>query len=172
MVCKYCSFTLLIRNKIMKDNDLDAFEKWLEIEFGEEVDKSKAWLYEKSIFRFACEYKHKEIEDLYKHLKHEHDLYRKHLKVYEDEILEYKEAARSEAEEVNRLQFENKKLREALEFYANYDNWKFEGNSACVIYMDGEPYPSHINGRAIRGFEELRVSGKRAREALKEITTN
>jgi hypothetical protein len=38
--------------------------------------------------------------------------------------------------------------------------------------MDGEPYPSHINGRAIRGFEELRVSGKRAREALKEITTN
>ena len=114
MVCKYCSFTLLIRNKIMKDNDLDAFEKWLEIEFGEEVDKSKAWLYEKSIFRFACEYKHKEIEDLYKHLKHEHDLYRKHLKVYEDEILEYKEAARSEAEEVNRLQAENKKLREAL----------------------------------------------------------
>jgi regulator of replication initiation timing len=47
-------------------------------------------------------------------LKHEHGLYKKHLKVYEDEILEYKEAARSEAEEVNRLQAENKKLRDAL----------------------------------------------------------
>jgi len=31
------------------------------------------------------------------------------------ELLEFKEAARSEAEEVNRLQAENKKLREALE---------------------------------------------------------
>jgi hypothetical protein len=30
------------------------------------------------------------------------------------EILEWKEAARSEADEVNRLQAENKKLREAL----------------------------------------------------------
>jgi regulator of replication initiation timing len=30
------------------------------------------------------------------------------------EILEWREAARSEAEEVNRLQAENKKLREAL----------------------------------------------------------
>jgi hypothetical protein len=113
---------------------------------------------------------------------------------------EWREAARSEAEEVNRLQTENtnlkeqdkiisneiktyieigrklqaqnKKLREALEYYANYDNWKFEDVAACVIWMDSEPYPSHINGKAIRGFEELRVSGKRAREALKEITTN
>jgi regulator of replication initiation timing len=31
------------------------------------------------------------------------------------ELLEWKEAARSEAEEVNRLQTENKKLREELE---------------------------------------------------------
>jgi regulator of replication initiation timing len=154
----------------MNDKDLEAFYKWVEIEFGEIQDHQRAYMYEKSIFRNACEYKQKEIEDLYKHLKHEHDLYRKHLKVYEDEILEYKEAARSEAEEVNRLQTENKKLREVLDFYADYNNWKFEDNSACVIYMDGEPYPSHINGRAIRGFEELRVSGKRAREVLKEIT--
>jgi hypothetical protein len=35
------------------------------------------------------------------------------------EILEWREAARSEADEVNRLQAENKKLREALEFYAD-----------------------------------------------------
>jgi len=36
-----------------------------------------------------------------------------------DDLKEWKEAARSEAEEVNRLQAENKKLREALEIYAN-----------------------------------------------------
>jgi hypothetical protein len=48
-------------------------------------------------------------------LKHEHCLYKKHLKALEDELLEYKEAARSEADEVNRLQTENKKLGEALE---------------------------------------------------------
>jgi regulator of replication initiation timing len=35
------------------------------------------------------------------------------------EILEWREAARSEAEEVNRLQAENKKLRKALMIYAN-----------------------------------------------------
>jgi hypothetical protein len=52
-------------------------------------------------------------------LKHEHNLYKKHLKVYEDEILEYKEAARSEANIVDELQTENKKLRKALEIYVN-----------------------------------------------------
>jgi len=48
---------------------------------------------------------------------------------YKDkEILEWKEAARSEAEEVNRLQAENKKLREALELiemancYTDYED--------------------------------------------------
>jgi len=48
----------------MNDQDLDSFEKWLEIEFGEEVDKSRSWLYEKSIFSFACEYKENENTDL------------------------------------------------------------------------------------------------------------
>lgn len=102
----------------MNEKDYKAFREWLETEFDfdESINGNRAYLYEKSIFRFACEYKQKEIEDLYKHLKHEHDLYREHLKVYEDEILEYKEAARSEAEEANRLQTENKKLREALEY--------------------------------------------------------
>ena len=36
-----------------------------------------------------------------------------------DELIEWREAARSEADEVNRLQAENKKLRDALEIYAN-----------------------------------------------------
>lgn len=48
----------------MKDKDLEVFEKWLEIEFGNEVDKSRSWTYEKSIFRFACEYKEAENKKL------------------------------------------------------------------------------------------------------------
>lgn len=39
----------------------------------------------------------------------------KRIKEFQAELLEYKEAARSEAEEVNRLQAENKKLRQELE---------------------------------------------------------
>ena len=134
----------------MNDKDLEAFYKWVEIEFGEIQDHQRAYMYEKSIFRFACEYKQKEIEDLYKHLKHEHDLYRKHLKVYEDEILEYKEAARSEAQEVNRLQAENKKLRKALNDWVQWENGQ--------ILMNGEYSGEDIN----------RLINK-AREALKEI---
>lgn len=50
----------------MNNKDLDYFEKWLEIEFGEEVDKSRSWLYEKSIFRHALKYKQDEIDKLNK----------------------------------------------------------------------------------------------------------
>lgn len=85
-------------------------------------------------------------------LKHEHDLYKKHLKVLEDELLEYKEAARSEADEVNRLQAENKRIREALEFYADEETWLGERVVGYPIALDDE--------------------GKKATEALKEITTN
>ena len=48
-----------------------------------------------------------------------------------DEFKEYREAARSEAEEVNELQTENKKLREALEFYANNEGslWSDAGGA-------------------------------------------
>ena len=149
----------------MKDKDLEAFEKWLEIEFGEKVDKSRTWTYEKSIFRFACEYKQKEIEDLYKHLKHEHDLYRKHLKVYEDEILEYKEAARSEAEEVNRLQTENKKLREALEFTLYCAEYLIRPEKE----LSHELPPTSYLTLSYEGDLDLINKCKKARKALKEV---
>ena len=50
------------------------------------------------------------------------------------EILEWREAARSEAEEVNRLQAENKKLREALELSlkANLELWEMPD----VVHLD------------------------------------
>lgn len=53
----------------MNDKDNEAFEKWLEIEFGESVDKSRAYLYEKSIFEFACKYKENENKKLKETLK-------------------------------------------------------------------------------------------------------
>lgn len=88
-------------------------------------------------------------------LKHEHDLYKKHLKVYEDEILEYKEAARSEADTVNELQAKNKKLREALEFYA--EPWE-----------RGE-YNGELLVRKLGSYDNFKEVHSVAREALKEV---
>jgi predicted transcriptional regulator len=138
----------------MNEKDYKAFREWIETEFDfdESINGNIAYLYEKSIFRFACEYKQKEIEDLYKHLKHEHDLYRKHLKVYEDEILEYKEAARSEAEEVNRLQDETKKLRS-------------ENSGILITSNSGILITSKINER----IDYLQAENKKLREALESI---
>jgi hypothetical protein len=68
------------------------------------------------------------------------------------EILEWKEAARSEADEVNRLQAENNKLREALKFYAERDNYLLiEDRDKSDIELD---------------------FGNLAREALKEINSS
>jgi hypothetical protein len=148
----------------MNDKDLEAFECWQkeiiqELKFNNAIGDNKHKGSLEFAWKAACKYKQKEIEDLYKHLKHEHDLYRKHLKVYEDEILEYKEAARSEAGEVNRLQAENKKLREALEFYADNYNWNF----SCTIWDGDWQRLNSIHS------ENFLVGGKRAREALKEV---
>lgn len=91
----------------MNDKDKEAFEKWWHDRYDEHV-QFRDWqgcdlLHEgkddnKDGWQAACEYKQKEIDELLKQLKHEHDLYKKHLKVYEDE---------------------NAKLRECVEFYAN-----------------------------------------------------
>jgi len=78
----------------MNDKDKEAFEKWLEIEFGQEVDKARAYIYEKSIFRFACEYMRNKSNPL-------------------DALSLYEKLERERAE--------NKKLREALEFIASHD---------------------------------------------------
>ena len=66
----------------MNDQDKEAFEKWWdEIRLrGQSTFGIVAITWQS-----ACEYKQKEIDELLKQLKHEHDLYKKHLKVYEDE---------------------------------------------------------------------------------------
>lgn len=104
------------------------------------------------------------------------------------ELVEWKEAARSEAEEVNRLQkeindlknltywtveqngnvtrhisiadveklqTENKKLREALEFYANKYSWQGTHIGPSDYWFDDK-----------QGYY---FGGLRAREALKEV---
>ena len=114
-----------------KDKDKEAFEKWCDLNGYLHIVED--FLYE--AWQAACEDKDKEI-------------------------LEYKEAARSESEEVNSLQAENKKLREALEFYADYRNWK-------VCY--GESWRSTLNKE---DCSLLNCGGGRARVALKEIKEN
>ena len=84
----------------MNDKNKKAFDEWLS-EAGNHYADALAYEFEKHLcfvsWQAACEYKDKDI-------------------------LEYKEASRSEADEVNRLQAENKKLREALEAIAkDYD---------------------------------------------------
>lgn len=82
----------------MNDKDKEAFNQWFELLGETHLERvvklnrgasSKAW-------QDACEYKQKEIDELLKQLKHEHDLYKKHLKVYEAE---------------------NAKLRKCVEFF-------------------------------------------------------
>jgi regulator of replication initiation timing len=100
----------------------------------------------------------KEIEDLKDYVGKLNKI-NNHLVNQLSEELGFKEAARSEAEEVNRLQAENKKLREALEFYADSTNY-----SRKIDYK-GLHYVSPIGEK----FELGEDNGKKAREALKEV---
>jgi hypothetical protein len=80
---------------------------------------------------------------------------------YKDkEILEWREAARSEADEVNRLQAENKKLREALEFYANCTRLTLDVKDLPIDPIIGAPIVSSMS---------IMDNGDRARKTLKEI---
>jgi hypothetical protein len=70
--------------------------------------------------------------------------------------------------EFEKLQAENKKLREALEWYANRNNWKFQSyNSDCKDVID-------FNDLGCRSYTveadfACSSGGRRAREALKEV---
>ena len=114
-----------------------------------------------------------------------------------DELKEWKEAARSEADEVNRLQTENtnlkeqdkiisneiktyieidrklqaenKKLREALEFYADPSTWQHLSDDAWDEDIIGlNSFDDCLKDCEVDGVKIL-TGGKRAREALKEI---
>jgi hypothetical protein len=85
----------------------------------------------------------------------------------EAENKEYKEAARSEAEEVNRLQAQNKKLREALEFYAEPDNYSLSTHIRPRV-RSTQRILTIKDLSEVEGYV-LPVGGLRAREALKEL---
>jgi hypothetical protein len=67
-----------------------------------------------------------------------------------------------------KMQAENKKLREALEWYANRNNWKFQSyTSDCKDVID-------FNDLGCRSYTveadfACSSGGRRAREALKEM---
>jgi regulator of replication initiation timing len=94
----------------MNDKDLDAFNEWRN-STSTRLDIHDAW-------QAACEYKREEYSNLMDAMtrtsQYNHKL--------QAENKEWREAARSEAEEVNRLQAENKKLRECVEYYADLDD--------------------------------------------------
>jgi hypothetical protein len=127
----------------MKDNDLDAFEKWFAMLDESHLNRviklnrgasQKAW-------QDACEYMQAELAY--------------HIFKIEAENKEWREAARSEAEEVNELQAENKKLREAMMIYANAKGLVFTDKGL------------HLKDARNGSFFELQEP---AREVLKEIT--
>ena len=69
------------------------------------------------------------IDELLKQLKHEHDLYKKHLKVYEDENAKLIEQDQIISQEIknyihiaDRLKAENAKLRLVVDHYAQADD--------------------------------------------------
>jgi hypothetical protein len=168
----------------MNDKDLGAFYKWVEIEFGEIQDHQRAYMHEKSIFRFACEYKQKEIDELIM----EKDFHAETLIELKSKIKELETFIRADVISTNwenkgyqeavhynwlddeirkvehhnfNLQAENKKLREALEFYGNEKNyWKRRSNSNTFTQIIKD-ITIHPDGSA--------YGGRRAREALKEV---
>lgn len=94
----------------MNDKDKEAFDKWW---ISNKYQLTSFYWHDTSLvgseilatWKAACEYKKETL------LECIHNYYS-----LMEELKEWKEAARSEAEEVNRLQAENKKLREALEY--------------------------------------------------------
>jgi hypothetical protein len=66
----------------------------------------------------------------------------------------------------DKLQAENKKLREALEFYGNTNSWIWTKTNLEYDRID----PSDTE--YVLSFATDKIGGKRAREALKEIKEN
>lgn len=142
----------------MNDKDKKAFDEWRN-STSTRLDIHDAW-------QAACEYKDKEqyIEGSI----HESDGIKREMtwkessdmmeKMYQNSIARLDR----EYKRIRELQTENKKLREALEFYANYDNWRKEfGNKL--------EYNAHrIKDDFTLDENFTPYGGKRAREALKQ----
>ena len=133
----------------MNDKDLEAFDKWFKGDLPKLPEIHDA--YERHIWQAALNWERNKAK---KFDETEIALANKIIENTNlmDELGEYKEAARSEAEEVNRLQAENKKLRGALKTSLKtiLELWEMPD----VVHLDE-------HGEAIN----------QAKEALKEIGT-
>jgi hypothetical protein len=128
----------------MNDKDKEEFDKWYSEEYAEIL-----WSHSTGdevvviTWQAACEYKQKEVDEL-KNITswtvEQDGKVTRHLSICD----------------IEKLQAENKKLREALEFYA------VNGLAMVEVGM-------RIDERLTKEFY---INGSYAREALKEITTN
>jgi hypothetical protein len=159
----------------MNEKDKKAFDKWW---ISNKYQLSPFYWHDTSLvgseilatWQAACEYKQKEV-DFFKDrnetniskatcINQVNDGLHILLKEAEAELFEWKEAARSEADEVNRLQAENRKLREALEFYANCTRLILDVKDLPIDPIIGAPIVSSMS---------IMDNGDRARKTLKEI---
>jgi hypothetical protein len=128
----------------MNDKDKEAFVKYM----GENLPYSYYVSYycpELKTWQAACEYKHEEI---------------KKLSYFKDVYNSLIDGAAKDTEKINELQTENKKLREALEFYANCTRLMLDVKDLPIDPIIGEPMFSS---------KSIMDNGDRAREALKEL---
>jgi hypothetical protein len=169
----------------MNDKDLEAFECWQkeiiqELKFNNAIGDNKHKGSLEFAWQAACEYKQKEYSNIMDamtqtsqynfKLQAENKKLREKLETAkiifiemndkDKEILEWKEAARSEAEEVNKLQSEVKRRKE------RYDKVR-KILITWIRWQEREIYKNPQLGN-IRIHNIIR----QAREALKEITTN
>ena len=151
----------------MNDKDKEAFEKWWmegfkgmsDMEVIKYVNVGK----QTSLhgWQAACEYKQKEIDEL------EESLATRFAKSYVAGKDLSKIIQKNLTNEVEKLQAENAKLRECVEFYADklnwYDNTQINGSDQKAIFKDAEDcLIKSINKHII-------IGGKRARQVLKEL---
>ena len=161
----------------MNEKDKEAFVKWYSKEASEILWEDfngdeiviKSW-------KYACDYKQKEIDELEKDkdylckkMENMRDIYKEFLKnevkqtSHGISVTKYnKELVRREFE---KLQAENAKLRECVEFYANRRSWKSNGmpsgggnKIAIQIIKEDHETPALST-----------YGGKRARQVLKEL---
>jgi hypothetical protein len=144
----------------MTDKDKEAFDKWELDYFGQNDNCPHYMLHIKNTWQAACEYKNK--EQFIEGSIHESGGIKREMTWKESsdmmENMYQNSIARLDREykRIRKLQAENKKLREALEFYAKTESWDADG------VICGDTY-------APWGEQGIEVGGKRAVEALKEV---
>lgn len=129
----------------MNDKDKKAYAI-----YENTISHREGYLYiAREAWQAACEYKDKEIE-----------LLNNEISWLEEKIDDFMDEPDIT---IKKLQAENKKLREALEFYAKQSSWMgYHRDVDTIAPSDCEP------AKAIEDGFDILLGGKRAREALKE----